>query len=239
MRVRLAIPLLLISILSCHAPLPESYGVYARDGRRLIDLTKEDEKSHFQLSSSSALLVFDRALAQPGFNPNEAFRVFHAGYSRYIHAIHLEPPPSKALELLNASPVQASQVSNLPASITRVAPSGRWIPLGDPLPIRIGPIESRNDLLVIAPSQPLAKGAYILQVDLSGHTSSYAIGVAQPKSEDQRRKASCVDELFYTVRRPDGFLGWDQWFKDINNMQKTQQRRTSEGRPVIAEAAPP
>lgn len=234
MRVRFSILLVLVSVLGCGAPLPESYGVYARDGRHLVELTWEVGEAQFQLSSSATILVFDRALSQPGFDPSDAFRLFRAGFSRYVHATHLEPTPAKALELLNARSVSMNQIDDLPISATRVAPSGRWIRLGEPLPIRLGPIDNRNDLMALSPVEPLRQGAFILQLDVSGRTSSYLFGVDLAGTDEERHEAACVDEYLYTVRRPDGFLGWDQWLKDVAEMGRS--RRMSEGRPVVAES---
>ena len=43
-----------------------------------------------------------------------------------------------------------------------------------------------------------------------------------------------MDEYLYTVRRPEGFQGWDQWLTDVTNMNQERGRRSAGGNPVLA-----
>jgi hypothetical protein len=239
MRYRRGLISVSLLLLACSAPLPETYGVYAHDGRHLVDLTDEETERDYQLSSSISLLVFDRSLSDPGFDPSEAFVLQRSAYSRQVHVVHLEVPADKALELLNASPVPTAQVDSLPMSITRAAPSGRWLAVGEQIPIRVGPHGERDDILALNPVEQLAPGSYLLTTRLAGKEVLWSFGVDMPRDEGQRLEDQCVDEFFYTVRKPDGFLGWDQWIRDFSGSGDGGQRKALEGRPVIAESTLP
>lgn len=232
---RLATPIgVLLTLVSCSPPVPKAYGVYAREGRQLTDLTDQTAAKTYQLSPQARIIVFDRELADPGFAPGSRLQLFRSNYVRNIRVLELDVAPRVALELINRGPekVLASEVANIPVVFSNVTASGAWANDSDPVRTRIEPLGEHRDMLALVPAAPLTNGSYALLAELADHPETVRFGVGLSADEIDRQSASCVDELVYVVSKPAGFLGWDQWIRDFSTDQR--QRRLVGEQPVIA-----
>lgn len=233
--------LVFLQTTACKAPLPTTYGTYAREGRSVTDLSDQDSRDDWDLSKNVALLVYDRALGDPGFRPERELILYRTGYVRGENILELQTSPAKALELLNRAPgsVTPGEVATLPIRSNTVTARNAWITVGGPVPVRYEPIEDRREILAVVPVGPLAAGAYSLSVPSQEGVKWISFGIASSSDDAKRREASCLDERLFTVHRPEGFLGWNQWFADINNMNAERNRRRAAGNPVIASTTQP
>lgn len=233
----------LVTLSSCSPPLPKAYGVYAREGRTLVDLTDKEASDDWDLADNVVIVVFERELVEQGFTPDRDLTLHRTAYARSEQIYELHVDGRSAQELLNRGPggVPKAEVASLPVRKRSAAQKAIWIIIGGPISVRYEPVADHRDMIVVVPDSPLPTGTYVLTisspVDERARGVSFAVGL----SDDLKRRqdATCVDEYLYTVRRPESFQGWDQWFKDIDNMAKEQGRRRAGGNPVLAASTEP
>lgn len=233
--------ILCLAVGSCSPPLPNSYGVYAREGRTLIDLTDNEASDDWGLADDVAILVFQRQLSESGFTPDRQLTLQKIAYARSEQIQELRTGGDLAQTLLNRGPgnVSVEEAAALPVGKQTASPRFQWITIGNPIAVRYEPVPDRNDMIVIVPEASLETGAYSLAVHSDSELRPVLFGVGLPSDLQDRQSAVCVDEYLYTVARPQGFQGWNQWLSDVTNMEQESTRRTAGGNPVLAVSTKP
>lgn len=229
------------ALVSCSPPLPKAYGVYARDGRKMIDLTDSDATNDWSLPPDVAIIVFERELAEPMFTPAQHLLLQQTAYARSEQLTELRLDARSAQELINRGPeaVHLEEIAALPVRKRSAASKGSWITFGGPISVRYEPVEDRHDIIVVVPASPLRRGTYVLTRQSATGTRRVTFAVDLSSDIRQREQATCVDEYLYTARRPEGFQGWNQWFTDISNMERERGRRMAGGNPVLEASSRP
>lgn len=225
-----------VAFSACKPPVPKAYGVYAREGRTLIDLTDEDASDDWSLAPDVSILVFEREIAEPAFSPVRDLTLTRTAYVRAERILELAVDDLTAQALLNRGPgdVPIEEVVALPIRNRSVEERGITISVGNPVAVRYVPVEDRRDMLAVVPEKPLEKGTYQLNraSPAGGRGAHFAVGLsADPK---QRQEATCMEEYVYTVRRPGGFLGLSQWLTDFGSTGPKKSRREVGGNLVLA-----
>jgi len=221
--------------------VPKAYGVYAREGRALIDLTDKDASDDWDLADDIAIVVFEREIAEQGFTPDRDLTLSRIAYARSEQIHELRVDGRSAQQFLNRGPgnVPVTEVVNLPVRKQNSSQRAAWITPEGPITVRYEPVEDRHDMIVVVPDAPLPKGTYAITRSSPAGTRRVTFAVGLSDDLQRRQEATCVDEYLYTVRRPERFQGWDQWFTDINNMSRERSRRSAGGNPVLAAKTEP
>ena len=137
-------------ILNCGGPsLPESYGFYAVDGRKLVRFGESETPEKF--GPGVKFILFDKILAsgligQGAVPLEEIAKVQHAAFVRF-EVERIKDRRSNGLKELH------------------IIPSGQITPLESNVSVNYSPIKNEPEMLEIAPSERLPRGLYSLRFD--------------------------------------------------------------------------
>lgn len=189
----------LVAILACFSwscsvepPLPESYGVYAREGGRLVRLTGGVKSADIEsFGEDVELVVFERVLGSP-----------------------LITDPSAHMHLIERSRVRYSVVRTLSRDDKlvdfKIAKANDWALLSSGVrKYEVVPASERNDLLVLRPSSQLMPGEYSLRLSFEDAVE-YRFRVDGGMFADST--PPCFDHYFNT-RGTSGRFSWDEFLE--------------------------
>jgi hypothetical protein len=190
-RLFFAIALLVCASGCERATIPDSYGIYVKDGKRLVRLEANlPEEMRRNFSRECTILIFDRRLSHPLVKPDDMGRILTRKYIRFnVERRH---------ERRNEEP-----------SDIIIRPAGEFAAFGSPLECFIAPVKGHADMVELKPRQALPNGLYYLEFDNERLPFGVNIGkVSEQRSPDNR----AVDRYFVTTARSAEF-SWDSFLK--------------------------
>lgn len=240
--------------LSCGSPpVPEAYGVFARAGRDMYDLSDDNRQDDFNLPPEVELIVFERGISS---QPEHQIRIRPVFYRRATIQYEFQTGFEKP-ETLPRNPDDLKKV----AIAVGTQHAEEEVVTGAYLHLRFKPLGRDNDMLAVVPEQQFSRGAYTLffsrphhdhgtfgfnfgepylnrffggqadpYVHLDEYDTSYDFGILTDSP-------GCVDEYLLTVPdpgRPFSEDDWFKWFRSIDDfMQLNPPEWTYHGQLVL------
>ena len=163
--------------------LPESYGVYIKDGKKFTRLESSVPDAQRQdFSPSMTIVIFDRRLSLFPGKLEEIAKVLPRRRIRFnVEKVHDKrgAPPTDII-------------------LTKTDETGVF---DDPVPCDILPVQGKNDMVELRPRTPLSHGLYYL--DFAKEREPF--GVAVGSEGDEAASGKAVDRYFDTTTEKAGF----------------------------------
>lgn len=165
-------------------PLPESYGVYLRQGGALSPLSPGQAVT---VEPTGEFIVYNHKLVSGLFSPQEFTSVLRRRYVR------------KTVELI-------CPAKDEPATRLLASDYGKFESHGNSLQLAFTPVEGKAGMLIVAPQTPFESGLYYLV--FGDQKVPFRVGVTD---RDETAERWTVDKYITTIDRNANF-SWDNWF---------------------------
>jgi len=194
-------------LLGCTEQLPEYYGVYINTSGDFKDI-RDAEPEERLLSDNTSILVFDKAVSNPGFDAQDYLSIKPAKMIRY------------EIESDEARPANFDELRFHHVLSLRIA--------GPAISLRSKPLPGQSEMVQFEPVGPFSPGRYALTVGDSLYLLVYGESAVNTYSPNNQ---SCIDRRTWT-RNIDKQFSWDA-FRNLAQGGLSGSTRSASGNVIM------